>query len=449
MLISDTLWNEVLDSINQSTAWISSRSAQLQKDASNAQSSEAARRIELDIKQFIAELLQKKREFSSLAARVRSAYDQLQPRDPDWLGRNGLSRDAIRQEKVVVSGKMRDYSLMLDQQVARLRGILIDIDRQLQEPSAASASSQERERAVSHVTEAKEDNRPLEELLQELNSLVGLDAIKGEIGELVNFLKIQQMRKASGLPVVEVSLHSVFYGNPGTGKTTVARLMSAIYRALNILSKGHLIETDRAGLVAGYVGQTALKVTDVVKSALGGVLFIDEAYSLTSGSGMDYGGEAIATLLKLMEDHRDDLVVIVAGYTEKMDDFVNSNPGLRSRFTKFFHFDDYNPQQLTAIVRHLADKEGYAVSPEAAVKLQKAFEQAYANRDATFGNARLARNIFEEAISNQANRLVRMRQVSPQALQLIDVLDVPARTEANSAPPRPGQIEEPWWRQSS
>ncbi|MCL5951186.1 MAG: AAA family ATPase [Chloroflexi bacterium] len=345
-----------------------------------------------------------------------------------------------------MSAKMKEYSTMLDQQVVRLRGVLVEIDRQLQEPSRGITNPQEPAQVTSQVPKVKAEDRPLEELLQELDSLIGLEAVKSDIGDLVNFLKIQHMRKASGLPVVEVSLHSVFYGNPGTGKTTVARLMSGIYKSMNILGKGHLVETDRAGLVAGYVGQTALKVTDLVKSAMGGILFIDEAYSLTTGSNQDYGGEAIATLLKLMEDHRDDLVVIVAGYTDKMETFISSNPGLRSRFTKFFHFDDYDPPQLTAIFRRFADKEGYSLTPEATAKLQRLFEQAYAHRDTAFGNARLARNVFEEAIGNQANRLVKMRKVEPQALRLIDAGDIPFQAGNKQASMGLGQAEEPWWR---
>lgn len=263
----------------------------------------------------------------------------------------------------------------------------------------------------------------LEELLAELHSLVGLDAVKKDVVELVNFLRVQHMRQAHGLPMSVVSLHSVFYGNPGTGKTTVARLLSRIYKSLGILKKGHLVETDRAGLVAGYVGQTALKVTEVVNQALGGVLFIDEAYSL-AGEGSDYGREAIETLLKLMEDRRDELIVIVAGYTHRMDTFLSSNPGLRSRFGKSFRFVDYDPAQLLSIFELFLRKDGYRLTPQARERLALLFLAAHARRDEAFGNARFARNIFERTISTQANRIMTMNSVSPETLASIEAEDV-------------------------
>ena len=247
-----------------------------------------------------------------------------------------------------------------------------------------------------------------EALLDDLDKLTGLQQVKAEVTQLTNFLRVQQMRKQKGLSVPEQSLHMVFTGNPGTGKTTIARLIAQIYASMGILSEGQFIETDRAGLVGGYLGQTAIKTQAIVESALGGVLFIDEAYSLTDSThGHDmYGQEAVATLLKLMEDHRHDLIVIVAGYTEPMQKFIKSNPGLQSRFNKFLHFDDYAPGELTEIFRHFAAQGDYTLHPATELKLFHVFTELYAGRDETFGNARLARNLFEKAINAHANRMV-------------------------------------------
>jgi SpoVK/Ycf46/Vps4 family AAA+-type ATPase len=225
------------------------------------------------------------------------------------------------------------------------------------------------------------------------------------------------------------SRHLVFSGNPGTGKTTIARLVAQIYRSLGILRKGHLIETDRAGLVAGYVGQTAIKVKEVVESALGGVLFIDEAYSLASGGSNDFGQEAIETLLKMMEDHRDDLVLVVAGYTEKMQEFLDSNPGLRSRFNKHIHFDDYGKDQLVQIFKSFCQKADFKTSVGAEDELSAIFDALIALKDESFGNARLARNLFEMAVSKQANRIVALPQIDKEVLSLIEPADIPGHED--------------------
>ena len=268
----------------------------------------------------------------------------------------------------------------------------------------------------------------LEALQAELDTLTGMVEVKTEVRQLVNFLKFQQMRKAKGLSAPEQSFHMVFTGNPGTGKTTISRLVSKIYKSLGILSQGQFIETDRAGLVGGYLGQTALKTKGVVESALGGVLFIDEAYSLTQrgmADGDAYGEEAISTLLKLMEDHRDDLIVIVAGYTEPMQKFIRSNPGLQSRFNKFLHFDDYSPAELTEIFRHFAASGDYTLHPATELKLTNVFTALYAKRDETFGNARLARNLFEKAINAHANRMVSAGAVDEASLVTLYPEDIP------------------------
>jgi len=230
---------------------------------------------------------------------------------------------------------------------------------------------------------------------------------------------VRKMRENAGLPVPDMSLHLVFMGNPGTGKTTVARILAGLYGAIGVLSKCQLVEVDRSGLVAGFVGQTALKTQEVIQSALGGVLFIDEAYSLAKGGENDFGREAIDTLLKAMEDHRDDLVVIVAGYTEPMDEFIGANPGLESRFNKYFHFPDYTGEQLMAIFESMCGKNSYTLNEEAKAYAKEYFEQLYVNRDENFGNARDVRNCFEDMIVNQADRLSALD--SPTMEQLMEV----------------------------
>jgi hypothetical protein len=240
----------------------------------------------------------------------------------------------------------------------------------------------------------------LEELLADLDRLIGLTAVKDEVHHQTELLRIDKMRKEKGLKTPDVSKHLVFTGNPGTGKTTVARLVSGIYRALGILEKGQLIETDRAGLVAGYVGQTALKTADVVKSAIGGVLFIDEAYSLATD---DFGNEAIDTLVKAMEDHRDELVLIVAGYTDEMQTFISSNPGLESRFRTTITFADYSDDELTAIFNQLCGDADFTPTPACDTRLDALLKLV--PHDRYFGNARYVRNQFEAAVVRQAWRL--------------------------------------------
>jgi SpoVK/Ycf46/Vps4 family AAA+-type ATPase len=257
-------------------------------------------------------------------------------------------------------------------------------------------------------TEAeKSPERPnLDELLEQLDSLVGLDKIKQNVRSLINLAKVRKLREEQGLPIPAMSLHLVFMGNPGTGKTTVARLIAQLYYAIGVLSKGQLVEVDRSGLVAGFVGQTAIKTDEAVKKALGGVLFVDEAYSLTSKEGTnDFGHEAVETILKAMEDNRDDFVVIVAGYEDLMEEFLSSNPGLESRFNRYFVFEDYDGEELFEIFSSLCKKNQYVVDSETEEFLKTHFKNLYDTRDENFGNARDVRNFFENVVSVHADRV--------------------------------------------
>ena len=275
-------------------------------------------------------------------------------------------------------------------------------------------------------TEAADKEPTVEELLERLDTLVGLDNIKQNVKSLINYVKIRGLRVEKELPNPPLSLHMVFMGNPGTGKTTVARILSELYRAIGVLSKGQLIEVDRSGLVAGFVGQTAIKTTEAVKSALGGILFIDEAYSLAPdvGSGNDFGREAIETLLKLMEDNRDDLIVIVAGYSELMDRFIGSNPGLESRFNRYFVFEDYNSDELYAIFDSMCLKSEYALTEDAVDFARGHFRDIYDMRDENFGNARHVRNFFENIVSVHSDRVSALEEHTREDLTTVILEDL-------------------------
>ena len=273
----------------------------------------------------------------------------------------------------------------------------------------------------------------LEDLLAELNGYIGLDTVKEEIDTLVHWIQMQQLRKEHDLPTSDLSLHMVFSGNPGTGKTTIARFLSKIFHSLGILSKGQLVEVDRGDLVAGYVGQTAIKTKDCINKAMGGVLFIDEAYALTNRGENDYGAEAVDTLLKAMEDHRDDLIVIVAGYIEPMEKFLHSNPGLESRFNRFIDFPDYTLDELMGIFDMRMNKAGYTMGDEARAALRQRIDIERVDVKG-FGNARGVRNLFETIIARQADRLGETEgEITRDMLMELTVADVTGVREEQKA----------------
>lgn len=288
--------------------------------------------------------------------------------------------------------------------------------------------------AKASVNESEPELSPEERIEQALNTLdemVGLDAVKEEIHSLVNLMRVRKLREEKGMKNTGISMHMVFSGNPGTGKTTVARMVAKIYEALGVLSGGQLVEVDRSGLVRGYIGQTATRVQEVVDEALGGILFVDEAYTLCVGKGEgDFGQEAVDTLLKAMEDHREDLVVIVAGYPDLMDEFLNSNPGLKSRFNKFIFFEDYTPEEQLDILKSMCKKQDYELTKEAQDRVYKWMEERYQNRPENFANARDVRNFLEKVISKQASRVVKIKKPSKKALASIELEDVNTTLES-------------------
>lgn len=273
--------------------------------------------------------------------------------------------------------------------------------------------------------ELEEDTRTLQDLLDELNALVGLEKVKNKVQNLISYQKVQKMRREKNLHSAKNTLHLAFTGNPGTGKTTVARIVGRIYKCIGLLSKGHFVEVSRTDLIAGYQGQTALKVKKVIEQAKGGVLFIDEAYSITENEHSDsYGRECLTELTKALEDYREDLVVIVAGYTEPMNKFFESNPGLKSRFNTFIEFDDYSPNELDKILISMCNNNDYTLDEEAKEKIHFYFEQQTASKDESFANGRLVRNLYDDLVMNHARRVVNMANPGSIELSTIKAKDL-------------------------
>lgn len=355
------------------------------------------------------------------------AYQRKNGEKPEGKKKNNEQKEQIKKKEKSIF-EYTDEELMELQRMGKLK---------IQTPKILEYAK--KERFVKKIEEQKVDDirkeidkinqaKRLQELLEELSSLIGLEEVKVEINSLINLIKVRKMRESYCMPTMDITYHMVFTGNPGTGKTTVARLVAQIYKELGILSKGHLIEVDRSGLVAGYVGQTAMKVKEVIEKAMGGVLFIDEAYSLANkNDANDFGSEAIDTLVKMMEDHRDDLVVIVAGYKNEMDSFLKANTGLISRFNKFVDFKDYTNEQLMDILQMLADKSGVELEEEAKEIIFHILKEMTPEKKQLFGNGRGVRNTFENIMVKQANRIVLMDMPTEEELKMIckeDVIDI-------------------------
>lgn len=312
---------------------------------------------------------------------------------------------------------------------AALMEAAMKFNRENDIPVPGAETRQQTETQQAQAEEKKPETDPMEDL----NELIGLTGIKHDVRELYDFTKIQKLRKDAGMKTVPVSMHLVFTGNPGTGKTTVARILARLYKQIGVLSTGQLVECDRSGLVAGYVGQTAVKTQKKIEEAMGGVLFIDEAYSLARSAdhGTDFGQEAIDTILKAMEDHRDEFVVIVAGYTKPMETFIHSNPGLQSRFNKFIEFPDYTVDELLAIFDLNCRKYEYVPDPEAREQVKTLLMLRKAQMPENFANAREVRNLFETIITNQARRIAVLEHPTKEEMQKITLEDL--RDEGDSS----------------
>jgi ATPase family associated with various cellular activities (AAA)/AAA lid domain len=328
--------------------------------------------------------------------------------------------------------------------LAAIGGELSDASRRRLAVISAQLTEASRQYAVDFTARAADpgiSQEDLDAIFKELDALVGLDPVKNEVHRSTNFARMQMMRRQQGLPVVEASLHSVFFGNPGTGKTTVARLMGRIYKSLGLLRRGHVVECDRGRLVAEYVGQTAVRTHAMIDSALDGILFIDEAYSLAGRGGEDFGNEAIETLLKRMEDDRSRLIVIVAGYTGPMKEFIASNPGLESRFTNYLNFPDYSPDELLEIFHRMAAQSGLVCAADTEKKVLGICKAIRAKSNEQFGNAREMRNLFESSVRNQSTRLVDSGESDRDSLTTLLPADIPDDFTTGMPTPAPSDTK--------
>ncbi|MEJ1930738.1 AAA family ATPase [Nostoc sp. NIES-2111] len=292
--------------------------------------------------------------------------------------------------------------------------------------SPYNARDSKPETKASFVEHDPPEKDTLDAVFADLKALVGHEQTKRHLFSLANYLKVQAERRQRGLKIVDTSLHLMLYGPPGTGKTTIARLVGRLYKQLGFFPRGHVVETDRAGIIGGYIGQTALRVESAVQQAIGGVLFIDEAHALAAeDTPNDFGKEALQILIKRMEDYRDRMAVVVAGYTDEMDRLLTLNPGLKSRLNRLFYLDHYTPNELLAIFKKFCHDNGYFLDPSAIIVLQATFEMAYAKRDKSFGNGRFARALFERSIEQQANRIVtHLRELDDYQINLIIAEDL-------------------------
>lgn len=359
----------------------------------------------------------------------------VQAGEADPSGKSQAGRADTQGKSPDPSGKSQAQSTLeqemdaLSRAQAALMEAAMKFNRENDIPVPGAVTGQQAETQQAQAEEKKPETDPMEDL----NELIGLTGIKHDVRELYDFTKIQKLRKDAGMKTVPVSMHLVFTGNPGTGKTTVARILARLYKQIGVLSTGQLVECDRSGLVAGYVGQTAVKTQKKIEEAMGGVLFIDEAYSLarSADQGTDFGQEAIDTILKAMEDHRDEFVVIVAGYTKPMETFIHSNPGLQSRFNKFIEFPDYTVDELLAIFDLNCRKYEYVPDPEAREQVKTLLMLRKAQMPENFANAREVRNLFETIITNQARRIAVLEHPTKEEMQRITLEDL--RDEENSS----------------